>query len=207
MWIAAGAGAVKHDAEGLNSLSATNNQQQTPPPANTSTQQDHQFKMAIQPAASLATTSADSASTPPQPSTHLPTSTQSAPANQPIDDGYVPGQSANKSSFTTRYAQATSYLPASVSSRLPSAEAAGQHVGELTSKLGVIGGAAAERATHMARSGSERVKGIDLEQFKGKLTPEMVTKSAWSVRNETQVALNVSGERAGCGAQSAEGSS
>ena len=152
--------------------------------------------MATHITASPAITSTQPSSTAGHPPAEVPTSTDLGLANEPEGDGYVPGQSSAKSSFTTRYSQAASFLPASVSSRLPSAEAAEQRVVGLTAKLGVIGGAAAERATHMARSGSERVKAIDLQQYKGKLTPEMMTKCAWSVRNETQVALNVSRTRA-----------
>lgn len=159
--------------------------------------------MATQSAASPATGCTQPDSSTAHSASSLPASTKTGQVSQPQVDNYIPGQSASKSSFNTRYSQATSYLPASVSSRLPSAEAAEHHVGTVASKLGVIGGAAAERATVMAREGSERMKGIDLDGFKGKLTPEMMTKCAWSVRNETQVALNVS--RVECGGGGGDG--
>lgn len=129
------------------------------------------------------TTPAPSEAAPAQTNAHdAPTIPPSATISS---DAYIPGQSSTPSAFTKHYTQATTYLPKNIAARLPSAETAEQHVGVMSARLGVLSGSAADKAAELTKS----VKGID---FSGKLTPETLTKCAWSVRNETQIALNVS---------------
>lgn len=130
-------------------------------------------------------------------STQPSTSSTPAPANNeeaaasatPFTDTSSP----TTPQWTAQYDKAVAALPPSIASRLPTSTVAAEHVSTLSDKVATLSASGKDQLGELSRSGSKKV-----DQLRARATGRLsevggdVFANAWSVRNGTNVALNIS---------------
>ncbi|KAK4056111.1 hypothetical protein OIO90_002842 [Microbotryomycetes sp. JL221] len=134
-------------------------------------------------------------------STTQPTSTAAA---APVDDNEDGANTPRPvAGWTKTYANMTKRLPDSISSRLPTTEQAQSHVETLTTKVEELSSASKvkydewsvaskQKYDEMSLASKDRYTKAKSSYKASKLNPDRMFDKAWSVSNETNVALNVS---------------
>lgn len=96
-------------------------------------------------------------------------------------------------SWQSKYEAARSSLPSGIQSRLPTSAEAAQHVSTISDKIDVLAAQGKDRLAQFSKTSSIKAETWRNQANAVRLsTDQSVLSKAWSVTNETNVALNLS---------------
>lgn len=114
----------------------------------------------------------------------------------PQSDATPTTASAPAPAWTKHYDSIKTKLPPSISSHIPSSSTAAATVDQVQTRLTALSATSASQLGELQRSGSQRLgklkENTALVGVQKRLSPDQFLSKAYAIRNDTQIALNVS---------------